>query len=97
MTGLKQETCNFFKRLHLVIVLAAIAGPMAAQNPSLSLAGGSGAPGSLVSLNISLSANGGAQPAGLQWTLNYSQADFSSVSVDIGAAATAAGKTIKPQ
>lgn len=94
MTGLKQETCNFIKKLHLVMVLAALAGPVAAQTPSLSLAGGSGAPGSLVSLNISLSANGGAQPAGLQWTLNYSQADFSSVSVDIGAAATAAGKTI---
>lgn len=94
MTGLKQETCNLFRKLHLVILLLAIAGPMAAQNPSLSLAGGSGAPGSLMSLDISLSANGGASPAGMQWTLNYTPADFSSVSVDIGAAATAAGKMI---
>src|ERR1700676_2578259 len=65
-----------------------------AQNVTLSLASGAGTPGTLVALNVSLNAAIGNQPAGVQWTLNYSGADFSSVGFAAGGAATAAGKSI---
>ena len=65
-----------------------------AQNVALSLASGAGSPGTLVTLNVSLNAAIGNQPAGVQWTLNYSGGDFSSVGFAAGGAATAAGKSV---
>src|ERR1700752_1724767 len=59
---------------------------------SISLAPGSGTPGSTINLNISVNTSG-TLPASLQWTMGYSTADISSVSVTAGAVATAAGKS----
>ena len=66
-------------KLAPICILAAVVGNVAAQ-PVVSLAGGSGAPGASVAVNIAFSA-GGTKPTGAQWTLQYSSADFSSVSV----------------
>ena len=63
-----------------------------AQNVSFSIGSGTAAPGGTAVLNISIASTGGAQPAGLQWTLGYSAADISSITFAPGAAATAAGR-----
>ena len=70
--------------------------PAAAQTPSLSLSGGSGAPGATVTLGVSLSSNGGTQPASIQWDFGYSSTDLSPASgtyYATGAATSAAGKS----
>jgi len=66
----------------------------AAQTASLSLSGGSGFPGSNVTLNVSLTING-TLPAAVQWDLLYSTADLNpevGTFYASGAAATVAGK-----
>jgi hypothetical protein len=75
----------------VLICLLAVAGDRAwAQTPSLSLSGGSGARGGNVSVAISFVPNG-APATGVQWTMNYSTGDFSSVTVVESATATAEG------
>ncbi len=74
----------------LICVLAVAGGGAWAQTPSLSLSGGSGAPGGNVSVAISFVPNG-APATGVQWTMNYSTGDFSSVTVVESATATAGG------
>src|SRR5690349_1499556 len=64
-----------------------------AQNASLSLASASGAPGSTVTLPLSLS-TAGAQISGVQWTIAYSTADFSGAAISVGSAADSAGKSV---
>jgi len=59
------------------------------QTSSLSLSSGSAVEGGSVSLNLSLSASGGA-PAGLQWTLSFVPTDATSVVVAAGAALSGA-------
>ena len=61
---------------------------------AVSLASGSGTPGSTVFLNVSVTSTAGNQPASVGWTISYSTTDFSSVNVAPGAAATAASKSI---
>jgi hypothetical protein len=80
----------------LICVLALAAGGAWAQTPSLSLSGGSGIPGSKVAVAINFAANGAAVTA-LQWTLNYSTTDFSSVAVAASATASAAGDVLSCQ
>src|ERR1035438_5573896 len=63
------------------------------QTSSLSLSSGSAVEGGSVSLNLSLSASGGA-PAGLQWTLSFVPTDATSVVVAAGAALSGASKTL---
>jgi hypothetical protein len=63
------------------------------QSAALSLSPGSGNAGSTINLNLSLNASG-AQPAALQWTLNYVPTDISAVTVTATGAATAASKSI---
>src|SRR3954452_17459706 len=65
-----------------------------AQSVSLSLGSGSGQPGTSVSLPLSLTSNS-AQTAAIEWTMAYSTADFSNVSVSSGSAAVSAGKTVQ--
>ncbi|MCZ2147188.1 MAG: hypothetical protein LC126_05375, partial [Bryobacterales bacterium] len=60
---------------------------------TLALSSGSGTPGSTVNLNVTL-ASSSTQPASLQWTMGYSAADVSSITVSAGAVATAAGKSV---
>jgi hypothetical protein len=68
-----------------------------AQTPSLSLLGGSGAPGESVTLTVGITYNGGTRPAAVQWDLNYSTADLAvgnGIFFSTGAAASAAGKSV---
>jgi hypothetical protein len=60
---------------------------------ALVLSSGSVAPGSAVSLNLSLTATTGNTPAALQWTLTYPASAISGVTVTAGPSATAAGKS----
>jgi hypothetical protein len=78
-------------RLSALAVLLSSLG--AAQTAALSLASGSGSPGSVVVLNLSLTSTV-TQPTDLQWTINYPTKDFSSLTVSAGPAITAAGRSI---
>jgi len=69
------------------------ANPLFAQGVNLALSSGSGTPGSTVNLNIVL-ASSSTLPASLQWSMGYSAADVSSITVNTGTVATAAGKTV---
>ena len=69
------------------------AGFVSGQSASLVLSPGSGNPGSVVTLNLSLTA-ALTPPSSVQWTMTYSTTDFSSLTVSAGAAATAAGKSV---
>ncbi len=63
----------------------------------ISLSSGSATVGGTASLDIMLSSPAGSEPAGVQWTFNYSPSDVVSVNVTPGPAANAAGKTITCQ
>jgi hypothetical protein len=63
------------------------------QQVALSLNSTTTTPGSSAVLMMSTSTNGGAQPAILQWTMQY-PADVTSIEVSTGPAAANAGKTI---
>ncbi len=65
-----------------------------AQQINLSVGSGTATPGATVTVPITLTATGGAQPAGMQWTIGYSSTDISSVSVTAGPSSTAAGKNV---
>src|ERR1700737_585861 len=85
---------------HCIKLILAITGffailirPAYSQSVTLTTGSGSGAPGSTVNIGISAANSGGAQPAGLQWTLSYSAADISSVAITADSAATSAGKS----
>jgi len=76
-----------------IIVFLICTIPVAAQ--TLSVSGGSGAPGSTVALSISLSSSGSTQLAGVQWDLTYPSTVLSPAPGTYwarGTAATAAGK-----
>jgi len=89
-----------FSRYVLINLLAgaslvvAASGLAMAQQVALSLGSGSAIPGRSVSLNLSLTTSGGAQPTALQWIIAYPASAVSSVSVTPGAAATAASKNV---
>lgn len=82
------------KRAIQIATLAVLLSSLGvAQTAALSLSSGSGSPGNIVSLTLSLTGSGG-QPAAVQWTLPYSATDISALSFSAGAMATAAGKSI---
>ena len=63
------------------------------QDALLSLASASGAPGSSISLDLTLASSQNAV-ASAQWTLHYWPVDVAAVSVVAGPAATSSGKTL---
>ena len=75
-------------------LVALATGQANAQQVTLSMSSGSTTPGSNVALTVSMTASGGAQPAGLEWIMSY-PADVTGVSVVAGSAATAAGKLMQ--
>jgi hypothetical protein len=81
------------KAIELAGVAILLSSAGLAQTASLSLASGSGARGSVVNLNLSLTSTV-SQPAAVQWTVTYLTSDFSALTVTAGAVATAAGKSI---
>jgi len=87
---------RYWRTAVFLCVIAGITNRAAAQTPSLSLSGGSGAPGATVTLSVSLNSNGGTQPVSVQWDFNYSPTILSPASgtyFATGAAASAAGKS----
>jgi Concanavalin A-like lectin/glucanases superfamily/Bacterial Ig domain len=74
-------------------MLLGLAGVLCAQS-SLTLSSATTTTGGTVPLNLSLSSPAGGEPAALQWTLTYTTGSVTSVSVAVGASATAAGKSI---
>jgi len=81
-----------FSLLRNAAVLVVMCGTaLSAQTASsLSVASGTGCPGTVVSIPIAL--GGGANPAGVQWDLTYPSADLVAQTVTLGSAP--AGKTI---
>jgi hypothetical protein len=82
---------NLFRLPMTVLFLAA--GSAFGQD-ALSLSSGSAVAGQTISLDLSLTAPAGGGPAGLEWTIGYPAATFSSVMVVAGPAAVAAGKSV---
>lgn len=78
-----------------ILLLISISGFLfsASGQVAITLATGAGGPGSTVNLNISLNTTG-TQPASLQWTINYSTSQISSIAVTNGPMATTTGKTV---
>jgi len=75
--------------LTLFVTMAALA-----QGDTLSLSQGSATNSGTISVNVSLQSSNGQQPAGVQWTVSYSSADFSAIQVTAGPSAIAAGKMV---
>jgi uncharacterized protein (TIGR03437 family) len=76
-----------------LLVLTA-SGTVLAQQVTLSVGSGTATPGTSVTVPITMTTSGGAQPAGLQWTMGYSSSDISNVSAMVGSGATAANKSV---
>jgi len=66
----------------------------AAQGDVLSLSQTVAASAGTVLLNVSLQSSSGQQPAGVQFTLSYSPADFTAIQVTAGQSATTSGKAV---
>jgi hypothetical protein len=79
-------------RLFCLILFATIAA--LAQGDTLSLSQGTATTAGTISVNVSLQSSSGQQPAGVQFTLGYSPADFTAIQVTAGQAAAAAGKMV---
>jgi uncharacterized protein (TIGR03437 family) len=78
----------------ILLTIAACADSLFAQT-SLSLSSASALPGGTALMNLSLSSSAAASsPAALQWTLTYPAESVAHVNVTLGAAASAAGKSV---
>src|SRR6266850_7396117 len=94
----KSPSCSYFWKtifsLVPCILLGTAASQAMAQQATVSLSSGSGAPGGAVSLSVSLTSSGGAQPSSLQWTMNYPASDVTGVNVTAATSAIAANKSV---
>jgi Cohesin domain len=81
------------RRVFILLVLLCVGATAFAQNVSLSMGSGSSAAGGTVTVPLSLTSSGGAQPMGLQWSFSFS-GDVLGVSVSAGTSATNAQKSI---
>jgi len=91
-SGLPEHLASPARVLAAVVLLATCGG--AWGQDTLALSSAAATAGGTVTLNLTLNAPGTPQPAGVQWTLAYSTADFASISVAAGPAATAASKSV---
>jgi hypothetical protein len=81
------------RRLALPIIgLMACSFCLAGVN--LGLSSGSATPGTTISLDIALTAALSDPPASVEWTINYSTSDFSSVNVQLGPSGISANKSV---
>src|SRR5579864_6341090 len=85
---------NGLALLLILLGMGLMSNPLDAQQVSLAVSSGSTTPGSSVTLSVSTTSTGGAQSAGLQWTMNYSASDISGVAVVADSATTSAGKAL---
>ncbi|MGA7409631.1 MAG: hypothetical protein WBW33_04040 [Bryobacteraceae bacterium] len=79
--------------LRILVLTIAIPFGCLSQSVTLELSSGVASPGTSVTLAMTLNSTG-ATPASAQWALEYATADFSSVTVTAGPAATDSGKTV---
>ena len=63
-----------------------------AQTSSIALSSGASASGGAVTLNLTLTNAGAANPTDIEWTFGYPSASISSIAVSAGTSANAAGK-----
>ena len=80
-----------------MVLFCTILATTAMAQDVISLSSGSATVGGTASLDITLNSPAGSEPAGVQWTFNYSPSDVVAVNVTPGASANAAGKTITCQ
>jgi len=85
--------CSLWSLIMLACALAGSATLVAAQTALLALSGGAGPPGGSATTNLIFHGNG-AHATGIQWTLNYSPADFRSISVATTSLATDPGEVL---
>ncbi len=90
---------NLLPRPSLYLVAVAclsigLASTCAAQSDSLSLSQSQNPTAGFVSLNVILTASPGAQPAAIQWTLNYPASTVVGLVAAVGPAASTAGKMV---
>jgi len=78
----------------VVSLLSARASFGQAGPDSLALSSGTASSNGKVVLNLVLTSPAGSEPAAIQWTLTYPPASVVSISVNSGAALTAAGKAL---
>ncbi len=82
--------------LKLVPVILAVLAAGAGSAQTLSVGTGSGPKGGTITVPVNLnSGTSGVHPAALEWTINYTAADFTAITLAAtGDAAAAAGKTV---
>ena len=79
--------------LLFALSVAVFPGLVFGQSGSIVLSSGTAANGA-VALNLTLNAASGTTPAALQWTLNYSASDITSISATASTASSNAGKSL---
>src|SRR5579863_8714705 len=87
------KTCEYLKGFTFLASLWLLATPLAAQS-SLSLSSVTGAPGSTVSMVLSVATPSGTAPSALEWTLGAPAASVTSFNVVPDASLQAAGKSV---
>src|SRR6185312_5202118 len=97
MLRANEKNRYFGNKLRTILLAACVlscigAVSASAQQVGLALNSGSGSRGGRVTLNVSLSDSGGAQPASLEWSMKYSATDITGITVSAGPAASAAEK-----
>ncbi len=91
---LKASVSMLFSRFAIAVGLL-LCYSIPGWSAGLILASGSAQAGTTIPLNIYLSGTStNTSPAGLQFTLTYSAADFSAVSIALGTVASGAGKGV---
>jgi hypothetical protein len=86
---------KFAKSINLTTaILISMASLCSAQTGSLAVTSATGIPGNSVTVRLTLTSVPGAEPAALQWSLNYPTTSVASFSAAPSAAAIAAGKSL---
>src|SRR5690348_9894883 len=92
---ISQETDRSLRRYLKAVVLSILLSSTGriswGQNVALAVSSATANTGQSVLVDLVLS---GFSAAGIQWRLNYSPSDFTSVQVSAGSSATGAGKTL---
>ena len=88
------RVCRRVLPILILTCVSAIANSAVDSQAIVSLGSGSSVPGGTTSVNITMMPKGGAQPAALEWTMNYPASDIASIDVVAGASAIAAGKKV---
>ncbi len=83
-----------YNKIFVFLAILLVFGSAALAQSTLTLSSINAAPGSTITLNLSLASPAGSEPTGLQWTLGYPSTAVASVSMAASPSATAAGKSL---